>query len=292
MDPLRSSVSVAEELEELGEHRRVLVLRHTVDDSPGAGVERTEDVALDVLPRGQHERLVSRFQVRRTYLRIEMNVCLVLVEHLVLGRGLRDEFLYLVQRLAPSSHWNTQPRTRPSTSTAPGSQQLIEVTARQLHLGVGEQLTRQHLQRPVRPVPAVVVWNPIEVAQQALFDLRCHLRRLATAALVVQRRLAELFEPIHGAINRGTYTIYRVGHLRRPEPVMQQQQDPTPRRFDPRSRLAIQPLHTTTLRAGKTNHYAHRRGTSQMSRMCWLHNPFYISWFLFSILPLHHIRLE
>ena len=22
-----------------------------------------------------------------------------------------------------------------------------------------------------------------------------------------------------------------------------------------------------------------------MSRMCWLHNPFYISWFLFSILP-------
>ena len=115
MNTLGATVSAAEVVEELSEDHRVLVLRHAVDDSPGASVESTEYVALHVLSRSQHHRLMPPFQIGRTDLRIEMNVGLVLIEHLVFGRSLRDNFLYLIQGLASTSYWNSQPRARSST---------------------------------------------------------------------------------------------------------------------------------------------------------------------------------
>ena len=50
-------------------------------------LKRAEDVALDVLARGQDHRLLPRLQVGRTDLRIEVDIGLILVEDLVLGGG-------------------------------------------------------------------------------------------------------------------------------------------------------------------------------------------------------------
>ncbi len=65
MDPPRSPVSAAEEVQKLREYLGVLSFGYTVDDSPGTGIERSKDVALDVLSRCQHNRLLPALQVRR-----------------------------------------------------------------------------------------------------------------------------------------------------------------------------------------------------------------------------------
>ena len=85
MDPLCSPVSAAEEVQKLREDLGVLSFGHSVDDSPGARIERPKDVALDVLARRQHDRLLPALQVRRPDLRIQMNVRFVLIEHFLLG---------------------------------------------------------------------------------------------------------------------------------------------------------------------------------------------------------------
>ena len=59
MEVSRSAVGAREIVEELHEGRRVFVLRDAVHDTPGACIEGTEDVALDVLAWRENERLLT-----------------------------------------------------------------------------------------------------------------------------------------------------------------------------------------------------------------------------------------
>ena len=95
MDTSRAPVRAAQEVEELAEDLCVLVLGDAVNNAPGSRIQRAEDIAFDVLSGGEHNGLLPTLEIGRSNLRIEVKVGFVLVEHLIFGRRLGDEFVYV-----------------------------------------------------------------------------------------------------------------------------------------------------------------------------------------------------
>ncbi len=163
----RAPLSTAQVVQELSKDLSGLLLGNAVNDAPRACVQHTEDVPFNVLPRREHHGLLPALEIGRPNLRGQMKVAFVPVEYLLLKRGAGDKFLTVFQYLSSPASRNAKSRPRPSTPTPPTALEPKHVSAGELHAGVGLHSKRQQLQRPVHSVPVVLLWNVIQITQQA-----------------------------------------------------------------------------------------------------------------------------
>jgi len=108
MNTFRPPVGAAQKVEKLAEHGRVLALGYPINNTTRACVQGAKDIAFDVFPRRQYHRLLARLEIGLADFWVQVKVGLILIEHLIVRRCLRDDFLYVFQYLAAPANGNTQ----------------------------------------------------------------------------------------------------------------------------------------------------------------------------------------
>ena len=97
MNPARSAVTGCEPLQQADEEFGVFSQAMCVYDAAGSAIERARDVVLDVLARGEHQRLPAPLDVRQSDARVQVDVGLIHIKDFFRATGLLDKRVNSVQ---------------------------------------------------------------------------------------------------------------------------------------------------------------------------------------------------